>query len=241
MQSNNENLSFPNDNQAPLIRVEQRDGRQVVSARELYEFLGYNKAVWSRWYPQNIVENPYAIENEDWVGFNIMLNGNETRDFALSIDFAKRLAMRAQTDRGEQARRYFLECEKELQKKLPTSMTISEIVLWNAQRLVDIEKSQVEQAKKIKVLQESQDATAGKLHEVEAKVMNLNNDFYTLAGYYSLHGKKWDLTQIEAQQMGKKLKKASAELNYETLSVNDARYGAVRTYHVNVLRNILGF
>ena len=114
MQSNNENLSFTNNDNAPLIRVEQRDGKPCVSARELYEFLGYNKAVWSRWYPQNIVENPYALENEDWVGFNIMLNGNESKDFALSINFAKKLAMMARTEKGEQARQYFIDCEKKL-------------------------------------------------------------------------------------------------------------------------------
>jgi phage anti-repressor protein len=87
-----------------LIKVTQNaDGQSVVSARELYAFLGYDTVNWARWYPKNIVKNPYAVENEDWVGFFIMKNGNETKDFALSLDFAKRLAMRAQTDRGEQA------------------------------------------------------------------------------------------------------------------------------------------
>jgi phage anti-repressor protein len=241
MQSNNENLSFPNNDNAPLIRVEQKEGRQVVSARELYEFLGYNKAVWSRWYPQNIVENPYAIENEDWVGFNIMLNGNETKDFALSIDFAKRLAMRAQTDKGEQARQYFLECEKALQKNLPTPMTTAEIVLWNAQRLVDIEKAQLEQAEELKALQESQDATAGKLHEVESKIMNRNEDYYSLAGYYNLQGKRWNLSQVQSQQTGKKLTKISKELGYSVIEVYDARHSKVNTYHLFVLQTVLGF
>lgn len=46
-----------------------------------------------------------------------MSNGNETKDFALTIDFAKRLAMMAKTEKGEQARKYFIECEKQLKEQ----------------------------------------------------------------------------------------------------------------------------
>ncbi len=108
-------------------------------------------------------------------------------------------------------------------------------------QMAQLEKAQLEQSEELKALQESQDATAGKLHEVEAKVTNLNNDFYSLAGYYGLKHEKWNLSQPQAQQTGKKLKKISSELGYDTLSVNDARYGAVRTYHVHVLQTVLGF
>ena len=95
-----------------LIKITENNGSNVVSARELYEFLGLNKAVWSRWYQKNIIGNEFAIENEDYQTLNMMLNGNETKDFALSIDFAKRISMMARTDKGEIARNYFIDCEK---------------------------------------------------------------------------------------------------------------------------------
>ena len=41
------------------------------------------------------------MENVDYVGFAIMANGNETTDFALTIDLAKKLAMQVRTDKGE--------------------------------------------------------------------------------------------------------------------------------------------
>lgn len=107
-----------------LIKITEQNGNQAVSARELYEFLGYNKAVWARWYQKNILENEFAFENIDYQTFNITLNGNETKDFALSIDFAKKLSMKANTARGEEARRYFIECEKQLRSgkyALPTT------------------------------------------------------------------------------------------------------------------------
>lgn len=97
-----------------------------MSARELYEFLGYNKAHWAKWYRKNIEENEFSIENEDFQALTLSVNGNETRDFALSIDFAKRLSMMARTEKGEQARRYFIECEKKAQNPI---MSLSRIDL----------------------------------------------------------------------------------------------------------------
>ena len=98
---------------------------ETVSARELYRILGLDKSNWSRWSKQNIVDNPFAVENNDYVGFVIMTNGNETTDFALVLDFAKKLAMQVNTEKGELVRKYFIECEKQLlatkPKQLPQS------------------------------------------------------------------------------------------------------------------------
>lgn len=96
-----------------LIKISHREGKRVVSARDLYESIGLDKTHYSRWAKKNITKSSFAIENEDWVGFAIMANGNETQDFALTIDFAKRLSMMAHTKQGEKVRNYFIEKEKE--------------------------------------------------------------------------------------------------------------------------------
>ena len=80
-----------------LIKISEREGKQVVSARELYIGLGLDKSNWSRWATQNIVEDNFFKENEDWIGFVTMTNGNETKDYAITIDFAKHIAMMART------------------------------------------------------------------------------------------------------------------------------------------------
>ena len=83
-----------------LIKVQANEnGQQVVSAREFYDYLGYDKSQWSRWYRKNILDNEFAIENADYQGFDTMSNGNETKDFAITVDFAKRLAMMARSGR----------------------------------------------------------------------------------------------------------------------------------------------
>ena len=58
-------------------------------------------------------------ENVDWVGFNIMLNGNKSQDFAITLEFAKHIAMMARTEKSHQYRNYFLECEKKAKESKP--------------------------------------------------------------------------------------------------------------------------
>lgn len=103
-----------------IIKVTTNEkGQEVVSARELYLGLGLNKAVWKRWYESNIINNDFFKENVDWVGFNIMLNGNKSRDFAITLEFAKHIAMMARTEKSHQYRNYFIECEKQARTTKP--------------------------------------------------------------------------------------------------------------------------
>lgn len=95
-----------------LIKVSEKDGKKVVSARELYKVLELSDGQFSRWAKTNVIENPYAIENEDWVGFDIDVEGNSTKDYAIVLPFAKKIAMMSKTEVGNRVRDYFLECEQ---------------------------------------------------------------------------------------------------------------------------------
>lgn len=98
-----------------LIKIQMNDeGKQLVSARELYLGLGLNKSNWSRWYPTNILKNDFFNENNDWVGVRHNDEGNEIQDFAISLEFAKHIAMMARTEKSHQYRNYFIECENSL-------------------------------------------------------------------------------------------------------------------------------
>jgi len=101
-----------------LIKINQSEFNgefvQTVEARIFYESLGLNIVNWSRWSQANIENSQFAVEGEDWQGFFIEKNGNQTTDYVLTLDFAKRLAMMAKTDKGEEVRKYFIACEKQL-------------------------------------------------------------------------------------------------------------------------------
>lgn len=121
-----------------LINITNENGNKAVSARELYLGLGLHKAVWVRWYQLNIIESNYFLENVDWVGVQHNVEGNDTMDFAISIDFAKHIAMMARTEKSHEYRNYFLECEKEV--TAVKQMTMTEIIAASAQQLVEMER-----------------------------------------------------------------------------------------------------
>ncbi|RXM75329.1 phage antirepressor Ant [Clostridium tetani] len=95
-----------------LIKISNQDGKQLVNAKELYLGLGLNKSQWSRWYPTNIEKNEFFKENIDWVGVRHNVEGNETMDFAITLEFAKHIAMMARTEKSHEYRNYFLKVEK---------------------------------------------------------------------------------------------------------------------------------
>ena len=99
-----------------LIKVTTNDkGQQLVSARELHEFLEV-KSRFNDWITNRI--NKYEfIESEDYIAVTktlVTAQGNKSNylDYALTIDMAKELSMVENNDKGKQARKYFIECEK---------------------------------------------------------------------------------------------------------------------------------
>lgn len=98
-----------------LIKVEVKNDRQFVSARELYKGLGL-KGRFSRWFKTN---SELFAENKDFYECTlgtVVKSGNGTvrryDDYAITIDMAKQLAMMARTERSKQYREYFLDLER---------------------------------------------------------------------------------------------------------------------------------
>ncbi|MFC5046912.1 antA/AntB antirepressor family protein [Aquimarina hainanensis] len=211
-----------------LIEIKNKNGKQVVSARELYEFLGYNSSQWKRWYTKNIVNDDFFEENTDYQTLDIMSNGNATKDFALSIDMAKELSMLSRTLRGKQARTYFIQIEK----KYSSTNRIAdpmELVIQIAQNSIDLRKKQeaIEQdvseiKEDLKVLKEKNET---------------NPNFFTVVGYATLLGRKINLEF--AKKIGKEASKICRERNIEPSTIPDPRFGRVKTYPKEILESII--
>lgn len=87
----------------------------MVSARELYDFLGIKKR-FSAWWKQ--YEDMF-IEHEDFTGVpggTPVQGGNGNiqflDDYAIKIDIAKHISMLTKTPKGTEARNYFIQLEK---------------------------------------------------------------------------------------------------------------------------------
>ena len=99
-----------------LIKITtNEDGQKLVSARELRDFLEI-KTDFRKWFPRMC---EYGFEESiDYtpVKFVHPMNLQECTDYAISIDMAKELSMIQRTEKGKQARLYFIECEKKLKE-----------------------------------------------------------------------------------------------------------------------------
>lgn len=100
----------------PIEAALKMDNNGFVSCKNLYEFLQLDKSHYSRWCKANIEENQFAERGTDYIPFalNGERNPNPTTEYKLTASFAKKLAMVSGTERGEQARAYFIACEQAL-------------------------------------------------------------------------------------------------------------------------------
>ncbi len=114
-----------------LITITEQDNKQVVNARELHQFLEVGKD-FTNWIKGRI--NQYGFtENEDFEVFaNFGENskgGRPSKEYAISLNMAKELSMVERNEKGKQARRYFIECEKQMRNNVfssaPKLLTIS--------------------------------------------------------------------------------------------------------------------
>lgn len=90
----------------------------AINARDLHSELEVETR-FNDWIIRKI-EQYHFIENEDFVSFTQKRvkpqGGRPPRDYFVSIDMAKEIAMTEETEKGSLARRYFIQCEKELYK-----------------------------------------------------------------------------------------------------------------------------
>ncbi len=106
----------------------------IVSAKALHKALGVGKD-FSTWITDRISEYDFTIGHDYSVHKTISPNlgkspngaayskikqsGRPSKDYLLSVGMAKELAMIERNDQGRAIRRYFIQCEEELQRSVP--------------------------------------------------------------------------------------------------------------------------
>lgn len=110
-----------------LIKITEQNGNQVVSMKDLYTFLEVREN-WTDWTKRML---GYGFdENIDYEAVSVFrhhpngIGGTTVKDYALTLDCAKEIAMLQRSEKGKTARQYFIECEKQLRSgkfALPTT------------------------------------------------------------------------------------------------------------------------
>ena len=127
-----------------LITITQNENNdQVVSGRELHEFLGV-KTPYTQWF-KDMCKYGF-IENIDFVLVSEKSETNNPRNpfttiinHALKLDMAKEISMIQRNEKGKQARQYFIEVEKELKQQILPQTPEQQIALL-AQGNVNLNK-----------------------------------------------------------------------------------------------------
>ncbi|CAI3346839.1 antA/AntB antirepressor family protein [Enterococcus cecorum] len=127
-----------------LIKITTNEnGEQLVSGRELHEFLEVGTQ-YTKWFDR-MTEYGFA-ENVDFAVI-VKNDYDETAfggtrkitDHAMTLDMAKEISMIQRTEKGKQARQYFIEVEKEykeVQKRLPnTREAIQQLLLQGVEEV----------------------------------------------------------------------------------------------------------
>lgn len=114
-------------NKKGLIPIHEKEigttQQRAVDARQLHNFLE-SKRDFPTWIKDRIEKYDF-IENEDFSTISgKSTGGRPTKEYILTMDMAKELAMVENNEQGRRARRYFIECEKALKTKaLPSPLS----------------------------------------------------------------------------------------------------------------------
>ena len=111
-----------------LIPIHNNDGAQAVMGRDLHNFLEVSTE-YRHWFPRMVdygfeEGKDYAVKNDrvrDSLG-----REREATNHIITLDMAKEISMIQRTDKGKQARAYFLECER--RAKQPAELSGPELM-----------------------------------------------------------------------------------------------------------------
>lgn len=105
-------------------RLEGSHGGNVVTGRDLHAFLEVRRD-YTNWFKQMVgygfsEGQDYSLIEEETAGHPVSPNLARPRhNHIITLDMAKEISMIQRTERGKQARQYFIECERRMKQLQP--------------------------------------------------------------------------------------------------------------------------
>ena len=142
----------------------------LCNARDLHAFLGVKK-VFAAWITNRISEYKF-IENQDYILLSNLgkqtsgRGGHNRKDYHLTLDTAKELAMVERNEKGRQIRRYFIECEKKLRSMQPAQQFTDQEIILLCYMQVQMENAQDICKRLYPIMKELNSSYASKLYDI---------------------------------------------------------------------------
>ncbi|HDK1974203.1 antA/AntB antirepressor family protein [Escherichia coli] len=140
----------------------------LVNARDLHSFLDVGKR-FASWIVERIAEYGF-VENQDFMIISQVREkigrGRPAKDYHLTLDTAKELAMVERNEKGRQVRRYFIECEKKLRSMQPAQQFTDEEIILLCYMQVQMENAQDICKRLYPIMKELNSSYASKLYDI---------------------------------------------------------------------------
>lgn len=151
--------------QTPIEIALGIDEAGMTTASKLYEFLELNPSNYAKWFRTNITNNKFAEENVDFTRFVLKYESasgivKERQDAKLTATFAKKLSMLTKSEKGEEARNYFLGTEEALKQ----------VTIRRNNELIQLKAQAYDLAAENKVLSQKVEKLEQRQNEIEDKL-----------------------------------------------------------------------
>jgi anti-repressor protein len=124
-----------------LVPIYESDGRQTINARELHERLD-SKQDFTNWIENRIEKYGFVLDTDFSISLLESTGGRPRKEYALTVDVGKELAMLEGNEKGRQIRRYFIEVEKRAIKpatQLEVLQQAITVMVQQEQRITQLE------------------------------------------------------------------------------------------------------
>lgn len=214
-----------------MIQISEHNGEQMVDARELHSFLEVGK-MFANWIKDRIDRYGFT-EGVDYVVLDglpkLASEPHNKRDYAITLDMAKELAMLERNEKGKEARRYFIECERKLKE---VQQPMDELEMMAA-----MIKSQLEQRASMRALESTVNTLSEKIAAVEDHI-RIDHEFVTVSGFLALT--KAQATPVEVvKAIGMEAARYCRQNGIPISQIPSAKWGKVNAYPKDVLEVII--
>lgn len=129
-----------NDN--VVIPLTDHDGTQAVMGRDLHKFLGVSER-YTQWFAR--MEEYGFTAGQDFIReTRKSTGGRPSVNHIISLDMAKEISMIQRTDKGKQARQYFIECERRAKQPTINGAELTRMELIQIAMNAETERLQLE-------------------------------------------------------------------------------------------------